>query len=152
MKAQCRALILGWDQLRQLVADPLVTVGAHSRRHYALSGLPFAEARAEIESSVRRVERELGRPCRHFSFPFGDAASAGEREFAMVRELGLKTAVTTRRGLIHAWHRAELAGLPRVSLDGDYQQARYVKVLLSGVPFAVSNMMRRVSPQAAAAL
>lgn len=150
MKAQCRALILGWDQLRQLGADPLVTIGAHTRRHFALARLPLAEARAEIESSLRRIERELGRPCRHFSFPFGDAAGVGEREFAMVRESGFKTAVTARRGLIHARHRDALACLPRVALDGDYQQARYIKVLLSGVPFAVGNMMRRVAPQAAA--
>jgi hypothetical protein len=30
--------------------------------------------------------------------------------------------------------------LPRVSLNGDYQHPRYVKVLLSGVPFAVLNL------------
>ena len=100
----CSDLVMNWDEIRDLASDPLVTIGAHTRRHFALAKLSLGEARLEIEESVRRIEPELGRPCRHFSFPYGDEASAGPREFDLVRELGLKTAVTTRKGLIHARH------------------------------------------------
>ena len=124
----CSDLMMSWDEIRRLAADPLVTIGAHTRRHFALAKLSLAEARAEIEESVRRIERELGKPCRHFSYPYGDEASAGKREFDLVKELGLKTGVTTRKGLIHppACVR-ELTALPRVSLNGDYQKPRYEK-------------------------
>ena len=139
----CKDLMLTWSEIRQLAADPLLTIGAHTRRHYGLAKLTFAEAQAEIEESVRRIERETGKPCRHFSFPYGDARSAGPREFAIARELGLKTAVTGCKGLIHARHGSELTALPRVSLNGDYQKPRYVKALLSGVPFAFLNVVQR---------
>jgi peptidoglycan/xylan/chitin deacetylase (PgdA/CDA1 family) len=141
----CAELVMNWDEISQLAADPLVTIGAHTRRHYALGKLTLTEARTEMAESVRRIERELGKPCRHFSYPYGDQASAGPREFALARELGLKTGVTTRKGLIHAKHANELLALPRVSLNGDYQKSRYVKVLLSGAPFALFNVVQRAS-------
>ena len=131
----CRDLIMDWDEIRALAADPLVTIGAHTCRHFAIAKLPEDEARAEIAGSVARIERELSRPCRHFSFPYGDAASAGPRDFAIARSLGLETAVTTHKDVVRAG--SDLFGLPRISLNGDYQEARYVEVMMTGVPFAL---------------
>jgi peptidoglycan/xylan/chitin deacetylase (PgdA/CDA1 family) len=141
----CIDLMMNWDEIRQLAADPLLTFGAHTRRHFALAKLTLAKARTEMIESVRRIERETGKECRHFSYPYGDEASAGPREFAIVKEMGLKTGVTTRKGLIHARHAQELTALPRVSLNGDYQKSRYVKVLLSGAPFAFFNMVQKAA-------
>ena len=141
----CRELVMNWDEIRDLASDPLVTIGAHTRRHFALAKLTAGEARQEIEESVRRLEAELGRPCRHFSFPYGDEGSAGAREFELVRELGLKTAVTTRKGLIHARHSKSLTSLPRLSLNGEFQKQRYIKVMLTGAPFAIWDMAQKLS-------
>lgn len=140
----CSDLIMSWPELRDLASDPLVTIGAHTRRHLALAKLTRGEAQLEIEESVRRLEAELGRPIRHFSYPYGDEGSAGQREFDLVREFGLATAVTTRKGLIHPHHANAMTGLPRVSLNGDYQNTRYVKVMLSGAPFSFWNMAQRL--------
>jgi len=136
-------------EIRFLAADPLVTIGAHTRRHLALAKLTLPEARDEIAQSLARIERELGVPCRHLSYPYGDERSAGEREFQLARELGFRTGVTTRKGLIQRRHTSALTGLPRVSLNGDYQQARYVKVSLNGVPFAFANRRQRPAGQTA---
>jgi peptidoglycan/xylan/chitin deacetylase (PgdA/CDA1 family) len=129
----CRDLIMDWDELRALAADPLVTIGAHTRRHFAVAKLPEEEARAEIAESVTRIERELGRPCRHFSFPYGDAGSAGPRDFAIAASLGLETAVTTHKDVLR--DKYAMTGLPRVSLNGDFQDAGYVEAMMTGVPF-----------------
>ncbi len=143
-------LIMDWDELRELSHDPLVTIGAHTRGHYALAKLSETEAEAEMAQSIERVENELGLPCRHFSYPYGCARSAGEREFHLAEELGIETAVTTQKGLIHPEHAHELTALPRLSLNGDFQDLRYVNALLSGVPFALMNTISRLSSVPAA--
>jgi len=142
-KAPCRDLVMTWDELRELAVDPLVTIGAHTTRHFALSKLDAQQARSEIADSVARVSAELGKACRHFSYPYGCEGSAAEREFEMARELGLATAVTTRKGLVHTRHQNTLTALPRLSLNGDFQDLRYLKVLLTGVPFALLKAVQR---------
>ena len=142
--APCRALVMGWDELREIAADSLVTIGAHSMSHLALAKLEAGQARAEMADSIARIERELGRPCRHFCYPYGNAASAGEREFRIAGELGLATAVTTRKGFVTDRAIARPLALPRVSLNGDFQSLPCLKALLSGVPFALWNSAERV--------
>lgn len=148
----CADMIMSWDEIRALAEDPLVTIGAHTCHHYALAKLSETEARTEIALSVRRIEQELGRPCLHFSYPYGDATSAGERDFALARELGLTTAVTTRKGVITSASANAMTGLPRISLNGDYQKARYVEVMLTGLPFVLSGFAKQVLAPAADAI
>lgn len=147
--ALCREMIMGWDEVRRMAADPLVTVGAHTCRHLALAKLDDATARAEMAQSIARLERELGRPCRHFSYPYGCESTAGPREFSVARELGMRTAVTTDKGLIQRCHARRLTALPRFSLNGDYQDVRYLKVMLSGLPFALWNAVNWARPATA---
>jgi len=135
--ASCRELVMNWDELRQLADHPLVTIGAHTRSHYALSKLDENDARSEMRESIARIEDELATPCHHFSFPYGSAEAAGAREFRLATELGVATAVTTRKGLLHADHADGLTALPRLSLNGDFQDVRYIRTLLSGAPFAL---------------
>ena len=144
--SMCRDLMMNWSEIaaarRPIRWSPSAgTRGATMR--WPSSRRPRPTPRST--TSVRRIEQETGKPCRHFSYPYGDESSAGPREFEIVKELGLKTGVTTRKGLIHPRHAQELTALPRVSLNGDYQKQRYVKVLLSGAPFALLNMMQRGS-------
>jgi peptidoglycan/xylan/chitin deacetylase (PgdA/CDA1 family) len=103
----------------------------------------LTDATQEIADSVARVSKELGKPCRHFSYPYGDEGSAGEREFEIARSLGIETAVTTRKGLINQSHAQAMTALPRLSLNGDFQDQRFVKVLLSGLPFAMRGTVKR---------
>lgn len=140
----CRDLIMSWDEVRALAEDPLVTIAAHTTHHFALAKLSSDAARREMADSIARVSSELGRPCRHFSYPYGCEASAGTREFDMARDLGMTTAVTTRKGLIHAHHRDAVTALPRLSLNGDFQDSKLIDVLLSGAPFALWNAMKRM--------
>jgi hypothetical protein len=84
-----------WDEIRTMAADPLVTICAHTKGHFAISKLSDERADEEMAGSADRIEQELGRPI-HFSFPYGDPGSAGPRDFALAREAGFKTA--GRRG------------------------------------------------------
>lgn len=141
--APCRELVMNWSELRELVCEPLVTIGAHTRSHMALAQLDAASSQEEIADSVRRIERELGRKCLHFCYPYGDKGSADRREFDTVSRLGLATGVTTRKGLLDAANANSLSALPRVSLNGNFQNVRYLKSLLSGVPFALWRALEK---------
>ncbi|MEE9588115.1 MAG: polysaccharide deacetylase family protein [Hyphomicrobiaceae bacterium] len=143
-QALCETLMMDWQEIKAIANDPLVTIGGHTKGHFALSRLSLAQARFQVEENLARLEHELGTRPTHFSFPYGCEQSAGPREFALLREMGMKTAVTTRKGLIYAEHYRHLTALPRVSLNGDYQDMRYLTVLLSGAPFVVWNRFRKI--------
>ena len=89
-------------------------------------------SRAVIEAAL------MSRP-QHLAYPLGDPTSAGPREFKIAAELGFKTAVTTRPGVLFAEHCEHMTALPRISLNGEYQRLRYVRVLLSGSATAMWN-------------
>jgi peptidoglycan/xylan/chitin deacetylase (PgdA/CDA1 family) len=95
-----------------------------------------------MQGSRDRLEEALGVSPRHFAYPYGDAASASRREFEIARALGFTTAVTTRKGAVLPDHADHLHALPRVSLNGDYQQARYVTLFLSDAPFYLARGLR----------
>ena len=144
LRSFCEELCMSWAEIAELAADPLVTIGAHTVNHCMLKKLEEQTVRAEMRESATVLQAALGTRPRHFSYPFGDPGSAGSREFAIAAELGFKTAVTTRPGVLFAEHREHLMALPRISLNGEYQQRRYVRVLLSGAGTAVWNGFRRV--------
>jgi peptidoglycan/xylan/chitin deacetylase (PgdA/CDA1 family) len=141
-EAVCRDQCLSWDELETLAEEPLITIGAHTRSHPILSKLEPSDAFEEIAEGRRMIASRLGRPPEHFAYPIGKSGMAGPREFAMIRNLGFKTGVTTRRGLLHARHGDALSHLPRVSLNGHLQEARYVDLLLSGAPFLLTRPFR----------
>jgi peptidoglycan/xylan/chitin deacetylase (PgdA/CDA1 family) len=143
--AFCDELCMNWKELGQLSADPLVTIGAHTVNHFMLAKVPEKIARSEMQMSRAVIEASLGQRPDHLSYPVGDPTSAGPREFRVAAELGFKTAVTTRPGVLFPEHRDHLTALPRISLNGEHQQLRYVRVLLSGAATAVWNGFRRVN-------
>jgi peptidoglycan/xylan/chitin deacetylase (PgdA/CDA1 family) len=140
----CRELCMTWPEIEQMARSKLATIGAHTVNHVMLKKSAREEAIGEIKRSREVVEASLGRRCEHFAYPVGDPTSAGPREFDLVRELGFKTGVTTRPGVLFAEHREHLTALPRVSLNGNFQSLRFIDVFLSGAPFALWNRFRKV--------
>jgi peptidoglycan/xylan/chitin deacetylase (PgdA/CDA1 family) len=97
-----------------------------------------------MRDSRSRIENELQKPALHFAYPYGDKPAAAAREFAMARALGFKTAVTTRPGMVFPENAAHMTALPRISLNGNYQNTRFLSVLTSGAATAMWNGFRRV--------
>lgn len=52
--------------------------------------------------------------------------------------------MTTRPGMIFAENAEHLTALPRISLNGNYQNTRFLSVLTSGAATAMWNGFRRV--------
>jgi peptidoglycan/xylan/chitin deacetylase (PgdA/CDA1 family) len=145
MGAECRKLIMSWDEIRTMAADPLVTIGSHTKSHFAVAKLSGKQAREEMLGSADKIERETGTRPIHFAYPYGDSMTAGPREFALARECGFETAVTTQKGMLFPAHETHLTALPRVSLNGDYQSLAFTEVCLTGAPFAIRNGFKQVN-------
>jgi peptidoglycan/xylan/chitin deacetylase (PgdA/CDA1 family) len=143
--ARTRRLCLHWDDLRTLAADPLCTIGAHTLTHPLLGTQDEITARREMAQSKAILEDKLQLPVRHIAYPVGDALAAGVREFALAKELGFETGVTTRPGVIFPEHNAHLHALPRLSVNGLYQSVSAFDVLLSGSAFWLFNRGRKLN-------
>jgi peptidoglycan/xylan/chitin deacetylase (PgdA/CDA1 family) len=141
--AFCKEVCLDWSELDQLAADPLVTIGAHTVNHPILGRLAKDAARSEIELGGSVIESALTVRPAHLSYPYGDRAACGTRDFELAAELGFKTAVTSRAGVLFAGHRQRMTALPRIPVDGEYQRMRYLRVLMSGTGSALWNGLRR---------
>jgi peptidoglycan/xylan/chitin deacetylase (PgdA/CDA1 family) len=139
-----RELCMSWDELKPFADDPLVTIGAHTITHCNLAKQREEIASHEMAIGRARIEGILQRPVVHLAYPYGDRIAAGAREFALARAAGFKTAVTTRPGMIFPENADHLTALPRVSLNGNYQDTRILPVLTSGAATALWNGFRRV--------
>jgi peptidoglycan/xylan/chitin deacetylase (PgdA/CDA1 family) len=134
---------MSWDQIGEIGRHPLGTIGAHTIHHYNLARLEEDAARAEMSGSADILERRLGHRPVHFAYPYGYEEAVGAREARLAREAGFRTAVTTRHGTIHAEHRDHLHALPRISLNGHYQELGYLRTMLTGFS-AFANSRKRV--------
>jgi len=138
-------LCMDWSELRDFARDPLVTIGAHTNTHPRLRTLDEAQSRHEILDGKARIERELGQEVRHIAYPVGDPTSAGPREFALSAEAGYETAVTTRPGVLFQEHASHLHALPRISVNGLFQNADYLRTLISGLPLMLKNRGKKLN-------
>ena len=99
MAADCAKYVMDWDEIRTMAADPLVTIGAHTKGHFAISKLSAARARDEMVGGADRIEQELGRG--RSTSPFLMAIRAAPaRATSRSPQCGFKTAVTTRKGML----------------------------------------------------
>jgi len=133
------------ETLRSLAGAPGVTLGAHTLSHPMLAERSPETAMHEIVASRSWLKEEVGVEARHLAYPYGDPGSAGPREFAMAKEAGFASAVTTRPGHVFAVHAEYPHALPRVSLNGHHQNEAALKAMLSGLPFMLWNGGRKLN-------
>ena len=144
-RALVEELCMDWRDIEVLAGHSLVTIGAHTLTHPRLARLDAAEMRTELGAARTVLEERLARPVVHLAYPVGDPGSAGRREFDAAAAFGYASAVTTRPGLLHTEHAAHLTALPRVSVNGLWQDLRHLEVLLSGAAFALWNRGRKLN-------
>lgn len=85
------------DELVEIDAEELITVGSHTCAHPALTGLDRAERRRELEESRRALESLLGRPVVDLAYPHG---AHDEPTDADTRASGYERVVTLDAGVV----------------------------------------------------
>jgi poly-beta-1,6-N-acetyl-D-glucosamine N-deacetylase len=85
---------VSWEQLREMAADPLVTIASHSITHPPdLTQLSDTDLQREVAESKARLEAQLGRPIQYFVYPAGHY---DERVAKAVADAGYLAALTMR--------------------------------------------------------
>ena len=129
LAALASELVMDWNEIRRIAADPLCTIGAHTMTHPALARLPAEIAAREMSESADRLEAEIGVRPATIAFPYGYRAAAGPREAMLAAEAGFAGSFTTRPGTIAATGTRH--GLPRISLNGLFQTPSFVEALMT---------------------
>jgi len=94
--ASADRLHLNWQEVRQLAAHPLITIGSHTMTHPYLPTLTAELATQEIVDSRQIIEHQLGAGIEFFCYPSGDF---GPREVELVAHAGYRAAVSVAPGL-----------------------------------------------------
>jgi peptidoglycan/xylan/chitin deacetylase (PgdA/CDA1 family) len=134
-----RDLVMDRNEVQALAAHPLAHLGSHTISHRATAFLNREAAIDEMTASAIYVTGITGRRNRVFSYPYGFADAVSKRDRDLALECGFDLAVTTAPGTLTERALSHMGSLPRVSLNGLYQKARYVKALASGIPFKLLN-------------
>jgi peptidoglycan/xylan/chitin deacetylase (PgdA/CDA1 family) len=134
---------LSWDELIELGRHPLITIGAHTKNHPVLSRLTAEGVWDELAGGKEILENRLGRSVDHFAYPFGGHSQVCRREFEAAREVGFRSAFTTRCGHLHATHRNYLYSLPRITI-GYGDTISVFKQKLMGIESAIQQRGKRV--------
>lgn len=99
-RSQMQGAMMNWDQIREMQVAG-ISFGCHTMTHPVLSRLDPEAGRKEIVEAKHLIEKRLNTYVGDFAFPFGkpnDCSSIGR---TTLKELGLKTAMTTIVGVNH---------------------------------------------------
>lgn len=104
--------MLSWQQIKRM-AQQGIEFGAHTVNHPRLPELNTDEAKKEITLSKQEIENALGKPCKHFAYPYGLFTNQNRNA---VEEAGFSLACSTLSGFNNAerdpfiLHRIEVYG------------------------------------------
>jgi peptidoglycan/xylan/chitin deacetylase (PgdA/CDA1 family) len=105
------------EEVKALVADGLMTIGAHTVTHPVLSALEPAACGHEITGSKLACESLLDTPVVSFAYPYGDFDANVREE---VRRAGFALACSTQRAPVTIM--SDILALPRIymtNVNGD---------------------------------
>jgi len=105
---------LTWNQVKELVSDPLCTIGNHTYSHKAFTGCTDKAIKLDINQAAEDIKTHTGYKMCHFAFPFGEENAVSQQDIELVKEIGFKTSATTRDGLI--CYGSDRLELPRIFL------------------------------------
>ena len=105
------------EQLKELVRDPLCTVGAHTVHHQALRFLPEKQAMEELLESKKQLEELCGREVCCFAYPYGSIYACSKRNVKQAKEAGFAYAFSTIGDSIREKDMKKPWFLPRININ-----------------------------------
>ncbi len=139
---------MSWGQIREIAADPNVTIGAHGASHDSHARLSPEQGRRDLERAQRRLREELGAAAELLAWPYGETNAALQ---AVAREMGFRAAFGQHSGIAHGSQ--DQFYLPRFALNehyGDIERFRLVTraLALPVTAFAPADPLLAENPPA----
>jgi len=124
-----------WNQIKEVDASNLVTVGNHSHSHEYLIDWKDDKIKYDLETSIKIFKKELGYSPIIFSYPFGEYSSNLKK---IVQDLNFKYAFGQHSGVID--QTKDFLELPRFPINEKYGELKRFKSILSTLPFPYENI------------
>lgn len=125
---------MSWDQIREMAADPMVTIGSQTASHLHMIDEDTAVNQADIEKSNRRFKEELGFVPDLIAFPYGEFNDAA---IALARQAGFVAGFGQHSG---AFGRGDdLFTLPRFAMNESYGDVARLRTAAGALPIVVSD-------------
>ena len=119
-----------WDQIREIAASDLVTIGNHSHSHEYLIDWDEKKIREDLEIAIKIFNKELGYSPNLFSYPFGEYSNILKK---IVADLNFKFAFGQHSGVIDLYK--SFLELPRFPINEKYGELKRFKSILKPLPF-----------------
>ncbi|PCI34564.1 MAG: chitin deacetylase [Alphaproteobacteria bacterium] len=127
---------LSWQQIRDLAADPLVTIGHHAHTHDHLIRMSLDQATRDIDTATEIYQKELGVVPDIFAYPYGEFSPKLEN---ILKEKGIKAAFGQYSSA--ASSRSNLYGLPRFSFNEKYAKMDRFRLIVNARALPVSGIL-----------
>jgi len=90
----------GWEEAREMQSSGVIDIQSHSNLHPVMTNLEEGRLQLELRRSKYLIEKELGKPCEVFAYPYGmlnaytqtAAQKAGYKIQVKVGDKGVNTA------------------------------------------------------------
>lgn len=86
---------VGWNDIEEMSASGLITIGSHTKSHLWLLSLNSRDALQELVDSKRILEARIGKAVDFLCYPIG---AYDDRLIRLAKEAGYKAAVATNPG------------------------------------------------------
>lgn len=107
----------GWRELKQLIRDPLVSIGLLAPDRHAASASSYDTVRESFVAAADRILAELGVKPLDLAFGAGWHGFVEQRDLEIVSSLGFRTACLPAGGALFAEDATHFATLPRMLLS-----------------------------------
>jgi len=132
-----------WEDLKELVQDPLITIGAHTQNHFPLGYCNDQLSISEISQSINEIESNLGIKVEHFSYPRGHAEDFSQFHIDYLKSNGIHSAVSTIRGVNRGGD--DLFKLKRVGFPQEIENGKNDFLWhVGGIPQLVKSIKHRL--------
>ena len=125
-----------WDQIREIAASDLVTIGNHSHSHEYLIDWDKKKIREDLEIAIKIFNKELGYSPNLFSYPFGEYSNILKK---IVADLNFKFAFGQHSGVIDLYK--NFLELPRFPINEKYGELKRFKSIINYIPFYYKNIL-----------